>query len=222
MAWDNTQPTNTTKIRNLGVVIRPNWLAIEQADSTFKPYAINFTDRTAAGLPVNPMAIGTAYIVYCKQDAAGNPELFGISATSTVTQLVKAGRIGIPTQGVNALNFIMDSTSFTYGKNQMIVACGSFSSSGSLISGVNMSALSHPDDGEYTVRVNANVLLNSNYQVLCSCHNDGTFGDSERVINIVSKGSPSVGNPTNLSFVIRSGGGSRRDQRFEVVVIGGR
>lgn len=222
MAWDNTQPTNVTKIRNLGVVIRPNWLAIEQAESTFKPYALNYTDRTAAGLAVNPTAIPTAYIVYCKQDAAGNPELFGISSTSTVTQFVRAGRIGLPTQGVNALNFIMDATTFSYGKNQMIVATGSFSSTGALLSGVNMVASAHPDDGEYTVRVNADVLLNSNYQVLCSCQNNGTFADSERVINVVSKGTPSAGNPTNLSFVIRSGGGTRHDQRFDVIVVGGR
>lgn len=160
--------------------------------------------------------------MYCKQDAAGNPELFGISPSSTVIQYSKAGRIGLATQGVNALNFIMDSTSFTYGKNQMIVATGSFNSSGGLLSGVNMSAFSHPDTGEYIVRVNADVLLNSNYQVLATCQNNGSFGDSERVINVVSKGTPSAGNPTNISLVIRSGGGTRNDQRFDIIVVGGR
>lgn len=222
MAWDTLQPTNTTKIRNLGVVIRPNWAAIQTADPTFTPDAFNFRDRTAAGLAVNPTAIATAYIGYCKQDAAGNPEFFGIDAASNVIQFSKAGRIGIPTQGVNALNFIMDSTSVTYGKNQMIVATGSFDANGNLLSGVNMAAVSHPGTGSYNIAVNADILLNSNYQVIVTCFNDGTFADSERVINLVTKAAPVAATPTNIALKIRSGGGTSRDQKFDVIVVGGR
>jgi hypothetical protein len=222
MAWDTLQPTNTTKIRNLGVVIRPNWAAIQTADSTFTPDALNFKNRTPSVVPIDPAAIATAYIAYCKEDAAGNPELFGISAASEIVQFTKAGRLGVATQGVNALNFIMDSTSFTYGKNQMIVASGSFSAAGALLSGVNMSAVSHPGTGSYNIAVNADVLLNSNYQVIVTCFNNGAFGDSERVANLVTKGVPSAGNPTNIAIKIRSGGGSSNDQKFDVIVIGGR
>ena len=222
MAWDTLQPTNTTKIRNLGVVIRPNWAAIQTADSTFTPDAFNFRDRTAAGLPVNPTAIATAYISFCKQDAAGNPELFGIDAASNVTQLTKAGRIGVATQGVNALNFIMDSTAVTYGKNQMIVATGSFNANGSLATGINMTASSHPGTGSYIISVNADILLNSNYQVLATCSNDGAFGDNERVINVVSKGVPSAGNPTLISLKIRSGSSNSHDNKFDIIIVGGR
>lgn len=87
MAWDKTQPTNTTKLRNLGVVIRPNWDAIETADSTFIPEALNLTDRTAAGLPNDPTAITDAMIAYSKQDGSGNPQLYAIDPSSTITQL---------------------------------------------------------------------------------------------------------------------------------------
>lgn len=222
MAFDNTQPTNTTKIRNLGVVIRPNWVAIEQADSTFKPWAINFTDRTAAGIAVNPTALAAAYLMYCKQDAAGNPELFGIDVASNIIQFTKGGRIGLSSQGINALNFIMDSTSFTYGKNQMIVASGSFAANGTLISGVNMAAVSHPGTGSYNIAVNADVLLNNNYQVIVTCFNNGTFSDSERVANLVTKGVPVPATPTNIAIKIRSGGGSSNDQKFDIIVVGGR
>ena len=222
MAWDTLQPANTTKIRNLGVVIRPNWAAIQTADSTFTPDALNFRDRTAAGLAVNPTDIATAYIAFCKQDAAGNPELFGISSTSDVIQFTKAGRIGVATQGVNALNFIMDSTAVTYGKNQMIIACGSFAANGTLLSGVNMSAVSHPGTGSYNIAVNADILLNSNYQVIVTCFNNGAFGDSERVANLVTKGAPVAATPTNIAIKIRSGGGSSNDQKFDVIVVGGR
>jgi len=93
MAFDATEPTDTTKIRNLGTVIRPNWTAIQTADSSFKPNAINFTDRTVASIAVNPTAIADAYIAYCKTDASGNSELFGINDLSGVIQFTR----GIPT-----------------------------------------------------------------------------------------------------------------------------
>ena len=222
MAWDTLQPTNTTKIRNLGVVIRPNWAAIQTADATFTPDAFNFKNRTPSVVPIDPAAIATAYITYCKEDSAGNPELFGISAASEVVQFTKAGRLGVATQGVNALNFIMDSTSFTYGKNQMIVASGNFSAVGALLQGVNMTASSHPGTGSYVISVNADVLLNSGYQVIATAHNNGGFGDNERVINIVSKGVPSPGNPTLISLKIRSGSSNSHDNKFDVIIIGGR
>ncbi|MFO7881199.1 MAG: hypothetical protein R6U52_01515 [Kosmotogaceae bacterium] len=87
MTWDKTQPTDTTKLRNLGVVIRPNWEAIESADDTFIPHALNFTDRDAAGLASDPTAITDAMIAYSKQDADGDPQLYAIDPSSVVTKL---------------------------------------------------------------------------------------------------------------------------------------
>lgn len=103
MAWDKTEPTNTTKIRNLGVVIRPNWDAIETADSTFQPEALNFTDRNAGGIiPTNPAAISTAYILYSRQDSGGVTELFASPPAGTPLQLTK----GTPTHGTNGKTFL--------------------------------------------------------------------------------------------------------------------
>lgn len=218
MAWDILQPTNTTKIRNLGVVIRPNWAAIQQADSTFLPNAINFKNRTPSVVPINPAAIATSYITFCKEDGAGNPELFGISPSSQIIQFTKAGRLGVSTQGVNALNFSMDSTAFTYGINQMIVATGSFNSSGTLTSGVNMSTGTNPSTGIYTVRVNADVLLNNNYKVIVT----SLTTNNERVLNVTSKGAVVAGNPTIIGLQMVSGSGSSRSDPFEVIVVGGR
>lgn len=87
MPFDSTQPTNTTKIRNLGVVIRPNWEAIEQGLNTFKPHSLNLNNRTALGIPVDPAAVPNTYILYCKQDASGNPQLYGIDQGSRVAQI---------------------------------------------------------------------------------------------------------------------------------------
>lgn len=87
MAYDSTQPTNTTKLRNVGVVIRPNWIAIEDGDPTFKPKAINLNNRTPLGVPNDPGAVANSYILYSKQDPAGNVQLYGIDPASRVTQM---------------------------------------------------------------------------------------------------------------------------------------
>ncbi len=86
MVYDTTQPTDTTKIRNLGIVIRPNWQAIEEGGATFKPEAINFNNRTPLGVANDPTAIANAFITYCKDDATGAPELFGIDENSVISQ----------------------------------------------------------------------------------------------------------------------------------------
>ena len=91
MAWDIAEPQDTTKIRDLGTVIRPNWVAIDQADSTFKPLAFNFANRTPDPAANNPTAIADAYILYCKDDGAGNPELFGIDENSVISQFTATG-----------------------------------------------------------------------------------------------------------------------------------
>ena len=78
MTFDASQPANTTKIRNLGTVIRPNWEAIEQGDDSFIPYSLNLYDRSNGPPPASddPDYLEAAYKLYCKQDDEGNPELF--------------------------------------------------------------------------------------------------------------------------------------------------
>jgi len=87
MAWDKSKPTDTTKLRNLGTVIRPNWDAIESADATFIPEALNLADRTALGVANDPTALADTVILYSKQDGAGKPQAYTIDPDSTITQL---------------------------------------------------------------------------------------------------------------------------------------
>lgn len=87
MAWDKSEPQDTTKIRNLGAVIRNNNAAIEDAESSFKPVAMNLNNRTPLAVSNDPTQIADSYIVYCKDDTAGNPELFGIDDAGNVSQL---------------------------------------------------------------------------------------------------------------------------------------
>lgn len=87
MTWDPSQPTAATKLRNLSTVIPANWDAIESGLDSFLPQSINFNNRTPlAGVTNDPPALGDAYKLYCKTDAAGNPELYGRDEAGTITQ----------------------------------------------------------------------------------------------------------------------------------------
>ena len=87
MAFDPTQPQDTTKLRNLGNVIRPNWVAIETADSTFIPEALNLANRTPLVAPNDPTAIADTVILYSKEDGSGDPQVYAIDPSSVITQL---------------------------------------------------------------------------------------------------------------------------------------
>lgn len=98
-AWDKTKPENTSKIRNLGVEIRPNWEAIESADATFKPKGLNLDKNT-----VDSTAIADSMILYNK-----NNQLYAIDPTSVITKLsggsltaAATGKVVLP----NGLTFI--------------------------------------------------------------------------------------------------------------------
>jgi hypothetical protein len=100
VAFDKTQPTDTTKIRNLGVVIRPNWVAIEQGDDTFRPLAENLQNRTPSALPPDPTLLADTSKLYCKEDGSGVAELFNMDATGQIIQLTEDGNMGGQTTGI--------------------------------------------------------------------------------------------------------------------------
>ena len=70
MTFDPALPADTTKIRDLSTVITPNWQAIEGADPSFKPIAINFDNRDPLASNTEPTAIADEYIMYCKEDTS--------------------------------------------------------------------------------------------------------------------------------------------------------
>jgi len=112
MTWSKIQPTDTTKIRKLGEVIRPNWEAIEDGDASFKPKALNLNNRTVSGPSNDPSAITNTFILYCKEDGSGNPELFGINENMVVTQFTK----GTPTLANNGSTFLPGGAIMKWGR----------------------------------------------------------------------------------------------------------
>ena len=103
MAFDKTQPTNTCKIRNLGDVIRPNWVAIEEGLSSFRVASLNVANRTVLGIPGNPAAIASTDILFSKSDASGNTQLYVIDPASRVTQITVSAS---PTSNTNGFTWL--------------------------------------------------------------------------------------------------------------------
>ena len=117
-AWDSTQPENTTKLRRLGDVIRPNFKAIESADSTFKPEAINLADRTPLVSPNDPTAVAASVILYSKQDGAGKPQLYSIDPDSNIIQLTA----GLPTAADPGSSYLAGGIIIKWGYGNATVA----------------------------------------------------------------------------------------------------
>lgn len=134
MAFDKSQPEDTTKIRNLGVVIRPNWVAIEEADSSFKPYAINLISRNTTGASNDPSTIASTSILFCKNDTAGNPELHHRGAAGNIIQMSYGGRMGGPETDLTMNKFRFGTSAVNYSVNSVVSSAISWTASGSTVS----------------------------------------------------------------------------------------
>jgi hypothetical protein len=119
MGYDVTQPTNTTKIRNLGTVIRPNWIAIVQADATFKPYAINLANRTSLPIPADPAVIADTYLLYSKKDGAGNVQVYVENPAAKVTKLTSNI---VPSPATNGYTYLPGDILLQWGKHTAVAA----------------------------------------------------------------------------------------------------
>lgn len=209
MAWDRTQPTDTTKLRNLGTVIRPNWEAIELAESTFQPQALNFTDRTVAGVAVNPTAIADTYISYCKTDSAGNSELFGIDDSSNIIQYSYGGRMGSPTTDLTVNTIHFGSATTNYGRNNIVQAFGQFNSAGTTIVAVNCTIV-YVSTGIYQINFPSS-LPTTNYVAVATPFNEGGV----RLCKIDDK------TTSNFRIYLYDGSNSAVDTGAFFMVVGG-
>lgn len=220
MTFDATQPTDTTKIRRLGQVIRPNWEVIEQADSSFQPYAVNYQDRTPLGVSNDPTAIPGAFILYTKQDGAGNPELFGIDGSGNIIQITKGGSIGSSSSSLQVDSISFDGGTFTNNQNAMCTAWSYVVVSGSSIStqtnyGMTWSRVSA---GTYKATFSASQVLNSNYVVT------GTAVSGAAAVSpsIISVKATATRNTSEFTIQIQKLDATKVDVSFHIAIFGGR
>lgn len=82
MAWDTNQPADTTKIRDLGVVIRANNTAIAGGDTSLAPPRWNIANTGGT-----PPATASMVRIYGDNDSAGNAQIFSIDPSSNKSRL---------------------------------------------------------------------------------------------------------------------------------------
>lgn len=117
MPFNANNPSNSEKIRRLGIVIRPNWIALEQgsdsdSDNTdpllsqkFKVWSTNFFDRS--DIPSAPNAdadrVYNSIVAYSKTDADTSlAELFVRHEDQSITQMTKGPANIAPSGFANA------------------------------------------------------------------------------------------------------------------------
>lgn len=113
MAFDPSLPADSTKLRLAPGVIQDNWVAIQDGETSFKPKAINLNNRTVSGPTDDPTAIADTFILYCKNDAAGNAELYGINDNSNIIQMTK----GAPTVAATGITFLAGGLLLAWGQS---------------------------------------------------------------------------------------------------------
>lgn len=82
MAWDTNLPADTTKIRDLGVVIRANNTAIAGGDTSLAPPRWNIANTGGT-----PPATASMVRIYGDNDSAGNAQIFAIDPSSNKSRI---------------------------------------------------------------------------------------------------------------------------------------
>ncbi len=219
MAFDKAEPQDTTKIRNLGVVIRPNWVAIEQADDTFRPIALNLQNRTPDPSANDPGTLANTSKIYVKDDSAANPELFSKDGSGNIIQMSEVGKLGSKNTAMAASNITFDDAGFSVDNANIVTAWGYFNSSGVFQHGQNMATAGspHPSTGVYNLITTA-VFNNSSVGVSLT-----TFRPSSSTpasINLVTV--PSVAaNKVSFQVETKKRDGSHANLKFYCLIIGG-
>ncbi|NGX36868.1 MAG: hypothetical protein K1000chlam2_00013 [Chlamydiae bacterium] len=218
MAFVVGEPADTTLIRDLGVVIRPNWAAIESGDSTFKPHALNLQNRTDLPASNDPATIAGSTIFYVKTASAA-AETFMRTGAGTILQLTSGGSIGSTAVPFKVKSLAFGST-LTYTQANMVTAKGTVSKTGVGSGLFNCTTgLTGANSGQVTVTF-TNAMANTNYQVLLTANQNGE--NHQRVCNFKSK------LPGSFKVTIRrtdqsgTGSGDFQAEIFDFIVIGGR
>jgi len=221
MAWDSSLPANDEKIRNLGVVIRPNWQSIEQGEdanpmagtaSYLQQYSSAYIERNGRAANNDPTTEAETFFMYCKQDANGVAEGHVKDPAGNVIALTEAGKLGN-----RATAFYMDSFAFdtdaarVNNENNIVVAWGYINSAGTLQYGSGIASGFKTATGRYTINWTTDRFANTNYSVaiLCEGNVSGSWDGSTKTVS---------------QFKIQTrnvSAGDSKDSGFFVIAVGG-
>lgn len=221
MAWNSSKPTNTEKIRDLGTVIRPNWVSLEQGEDAnamvnsnagafVQQYSLALIERDGRAANDDPATESETLFAYCKQDSGGVAEAHLKDPAGNILQLSSGGKIGSTAMEYEAESISFDGTN-TYNENSVVTAWGSFAANGAAL--VTNNGLTCTVDGAnvYTVSF-VTPLSTLNYSVFVTLQTNPI------------RNFPQVSTPTVNDFEVRFLSTSSNNQRFPfyVMVVGGR
>jgi len=223
MAWDDTLPTNQTKIRNYPTVLTANFAALEQGASTLKYWKSNYIDRSsdATITPNTPVRIDDTMQLYSRaNDYSGETDFFILDDRGTANELALTEDGYIGGQGQSALfqDVTIGTNTFANNQNNFVWAYGVVPANGGAVSGgAGLGTATYGGSGVYTIPI-TRTPSNTNYHVLCtSIVNTGSQANN-RVANLVS------GSKTTGQFQVRTqrvDGTNINDVPFQVILIGG-
>jgi len=224
MSWNKGLPGNSEKIRNLGIVIRPNWEAIEEGDDVgvsdmLQMRSVQLDNRTGLAANLNPITnAGTHYLYSRDFEVDGTQEAFMKDSAGNIIQLSEDGNLGS-----TGTNFFMNqfafgtSTDRVFNENNMIPAWGFVTSAGALSYSQGVASVSGPSSSQYTITLSADVVATTSYIVLVTCFDTSRFAVVQDSFAFTAGATP--------QFVIRtfttSGTGSASNSDFMFMVIGG-
>lgn len=178
MVWNKALPANNEKIRNLGIVIRPNWEAIEEGDDVgvanmLQMRSVQLDNRTGLADNNDPVTNAGTHYYYSKDDTGGDQEAFMKDSAGNIIQLSNAGKFGYTGVDYEANSVSYDGT-ITFNENNLVTAWGLLNNSSLTVSpSSGITGVTRVSTGYYEITIAANRTNNANYIVLVSVRSTG-------------------------------------------------
>jgi hypothetical protein len=153
MTWNASLPSNSTKIRNYPTVLTNNFSAVEQGDISLKHWQSNFIERNGVAPSNDPTRADDTMILYSKQDASGNTELFVLDDRNpaNVIQLTKGGKIGSESTQAVFQNISFASETSTYTSTNLTAYWAIVSSAGAIVASSGGLTASRTSTGVFAI-----------------------------------------------------------------------
>lgn len=206
--FDGSQPANDSKIRDFPSLVRDNFNAIVEGDSTASLTKANLTVQGG-----NPTLIANKLILFAK-DSNSESALFVKNDADDTLQLTDQEFLGGETQKVKAASIQFGTKTIENNQNAMCTAWGYFSSSGTTVAAYNCSCTRTADPGKYRITFDS-ALANANYAAVCM---SGRTVANPRVINLDLNETKTA---SKFDIQIRNSSESLLNEPFSVIVFGG-
>lgn len=205
MAWNQSNPADNVKIREMPGQIRDNWIAIEENDtgtksSSLNQWVVHLVDRSTIGGANTPAPVDDTGLLYCRNDGATNELYFEDSAgTPNEIQFTDSGKIGSPTTSLVAQDITFGSASVAYTAPNLVNAYGRYDFGGG--SAVAQNGCTMVGSGGTTVTVTFTApRANANYVVVATAQGSTSYRvDSQSTTGFVIV---ALGSPTFFNFIV--------------------